>query len=131
MKAAKAKSKRSDLHTVTFRITDAQRQKVIDHAIALGNVNRRHVPNNEAVQNMIDNSKPPKTGGHERASENLHIVTFRITARQRQKLTDYALALSTLCRRHVSNNEAAQHMIDSSRAPKKAAERAAQQATGS
>ena len=131
MKAAKAKSKRADTHTVTFRITEDQRQKLIELAIALGNVHRRHVSNNEAVQHMIDNSKPPKLGGHQRPEEELRTLTFRITSQQRQKLTDYALALSTLCRRHVSNNEGAQHMIDNSKAPKPRSERTAQQATGS
>lgn len=132
MKASKAKVKRSTLHTVTFRITADQRQKLTDYALALGTVHRRHASNNEAVQHMIDNAKTPKPRSTEqRATEELIVVTYRITASQRQKLTDYALALGTLCRRHVSNNEAAQHMIDTMKPPRPRAERTAQQATGS
>ncbi len=44
---------------ITFRISRAQRQKVIDYALVLVGAWRRRVSNNEAVQHMVDTLKAP------------------------------------------------------------------------
>ncbi len=118
MTASKAAKRPSDEEkatrkTVTFRMEEEDRKILYSYAIKLSAAENKRYSNNAALAFMIEHAS---VGTRVKVldpsdTENQKLVTYRLSEKHKQLLTEYGINVSMVLKKRISNNEALRYML--------------------